>query len=77
MNHTKYRVCLIVLLVAAVAAGILFYVYGQEKEEPYLGGTLVERSVNVGEYSMADGRWRSIHEAGIAFHQEWKGDTLL
>ena len=75
MNHTKYRVCLIVLLVAAVAAGILFYVYGKEK--PYLGGTLVERSVNVGEYSMADGRWRSIHEAGIAFHQEWKGDTLL
>ncbi len=77
MNHTKYRVCLIVLLVAAVAAGILFYVYGQEKEEPYQGGTLVEFRVDAGEYSMADGSWQSTPKAGTAFPREWKGDALL
>lgn len=45
MNHIKYRVFLVVLLVAAVAAGVLYYAYGQEKEEPYMGGTLVEQSL--------------------------------
>lgn len=72
MNHTKYRVCLLVLLVAAVAAGILLYVYGGEKEEPYMGGTLVERSVRPVEGVIADKACRSMGIAGDAFPESWK-----
>lgn len=42
MKHIKYRVCLIVLVLAAVAFGVLFYVCGNEEDNPYAGGTLVE-----------------------------------
>lgn len=44
MNHTKYRVCLIILVLVAVAFGVLFYVYGKEEDAPYRGGTLVMRT---------------------------------
>lgn len=43
MNRIKYRACLIIVLVIAVAFGILYYVYGgEEEQEPFAGGTLVE-----------------------------------
>ena len=72
MNHTKYRVCLLVLLVAAVAAGILLYVYGGEKEEPYMGGTLVERSVRPVEGGMAEEAGQPAGIAGETLPESWK-----
>ena len=44
MNRTKYRACLIVVLVIAVVFGVLYYVYGgEEAQEPFAGATLVLR----------------------------------
>lgn len=43
MNRTKYRACILVALVAAIALGIWFYVTGDEKtQEPFAGAVLVD-----------------------------------
>ena len=41
MNHTKYRVWLISIVLAAVVFGIVWYVAGKEEENTITDGTLV------------------------------------
>lgn len=41
MNHTKYRVWLISIVLAAVIFGIVWYVAGKEEENTITDGTLV------------------------------------
>lgn len=41
MNRMKYRVCLIVLILAATVFGVLYYVLGEGEQDTYEGGTFV------------------------------------
>lgn len=42
MNRIKYRACILVVLVIAIAFGIWYYVNGAgEEQEPFAGATLV------------------------------------
>ncbi|MCI8852613.1 MAG: hypothetical protein HFI31_10405 [Lachnospiraceae bacterium] len=41
MNRMKYRVCLVVLVLAAAVFGVLYYVFGEKEQESYEGGTFV------------------------------------
>lgn len=41
MNHTKYRVWLISITLAAVIFGVIWYVSGREEEKTITDGTLV------------------------------------
>lgn len=41
MNRMKYRVCLIVLILAATVFGVLYYVLGEREQDTYEGGTFV------------------------------------
>ena len=41
MNRMKYRVWLIVLVLAAAVFGVLYYVFGEREQASYEGGTFV------------------------------------
>lgn len=43
MNRTKYRVCLISVVLAAVIFGIFYYMYMGSREQTYTDGTFVWR----------------------------------
>lgn len=43
MNRTKYRICLIFLILAAIVFGIAYYVYLEKEENTITDGTFVYR----------------------------------
>lgn len=45
MNHVKYRVWLWVMVLLLAAAGVMWYLFAKEKQQPITDGTLVYREM--------------------------------